>query len=1178
MVEPSSYSAQHAIEPRASAWVGANAGSGKTYILVSRLVRLMLDGVAPEKLLCLTYTRAAAAEMQERLFDLLGQWALKPDDELRAAIIERLGDDAALTDGQNLALARALFARALETPGGLRVQTIHAFCESLLKRFPLEAGLSPQFELLDEQDGADMQAALISAIMHRSDRGFDTGSDEEAKDEATQFGLLNEVMALLTRALNEADLLSLGRLIINRRTHLGGDYQPRLTALAAHLHLDDAMTGTGTETVSGVDWLVSQLAADYAAASRPFVDWLREGGKTDNDRADGLQHWSVMLAQENMAAAWTAISGVFLTDEGTLRKRLITKGRIEADPQAAEKMAEFGEAVLALSARIKALSTYEMTQAVYVFATQLLRAYEAEKRRRAVLDYDDLISATNHLLAGAQAAQWVLFKIDRGLEHILVDEAQDTSPAQWRVIRALADEFFTDETMRDGPRTLFAVGDEKQSIFSFQGADPTEFAAQRSHFEQSVGRFGGDFYYVPLQQSRRSAPQILQLVDYVFATPDTCAGVTADGQPMHHTAFRADAVGHVELWKPEKSVGDDSDIALWDVPDTQAAVDGRAALAARMADKIAALLADEKQNVTAGDILILVRKRDGFVEDMTRALKRRAIAVAGADRMVLLDQIAVMDILAALDVALNPLDDMALAIVLRSPLGGISEEQLFALAHGRKADLWRALNAHSAADATSAHRTAYESALARLSWLRRHIHRLPVYELLAQFLAAQGAHKLLHSRLGPEIDDPINELLRLALVYEARHAASAQGFVHWLRQGQQEIKRDMEGRGAAVRIMTVHGAKGLEAPIVFLPDTCRAPVKQGGAVDRLQFNEQGLPLWRAAKILRDPYSAAQIERQNKLAAQEERRLLYVALTRARDRLYIAGWLGKRDPQPAEGSWYQMIDAALDNAGDGNATDILAGGEVALPRPDEESDAAQEAVLPAPRTWLMRTPAKTDQPRYYGDKLFSPSSLMHDTPPQIALAATPAQDEALKRAAQRGTIMHKLLESLPHVPEAQRTQAAHDYLARMAAAQAGASALALSAQDRQAMIDEALAVMQDAELADLFAPHALAEVPLAGVLPMDDGQKLALSGQIDRMVVRAEDVQLVDFKTGQPPSTPQNRYVLQMAAYRALVQQLYSDKAVHCLLVWTQTGRIDRLDAHELDGALAAILSGEKQLP
>ena len=1171
MVEPSSYSAQHAIEPRASAWVGANAGSGKTYILVSRLVRLMLDGVAPEKLLCLTYTRAAAAEMQERLFDLLGQWALKPDDELRAAIIERLGDDAALTDSQNLARARALFARALETPGGLRVQTIHAFCESLLKRFPLEAGLSPQFELLDEQDAADMQAAIISAIMLHSQKSAD---DDTPRDLDVPF--LSASMALLTRALNETDLLSLGRLIINRRTHLGGDYQPRLAALSTHLNLDETVSDAHTSTTAK-DWLVSQLATDYAAISPKLVDWLRQGGKQDNDRADGLQQWFALLGQENMAAAWAAVSGVFLTDEGAPRARLITKGRIEADPQAAEIMAEFGAAVLALSARIKALTTYEMTQAVYVFAEQLLRAYEAEKRRRAVLDYDDLISATNHLLAGAQAAQWVLFKIDRGLEHILVDEAQDTSPAQWRVIRALADEFFNDETAHDGLRTLFAVGDEKQSIFSFQGADPTEFAAQRSHFEQSVGRFGGDFYYVPLQQSRRSAPQILQLVDYVFATEENCAGVTADGQPMHHTAFRADAVGHVELWTPEKSVGDDSDIALWDVPDMQAAVDGRAALAARMADKIAALLADEKQNVTAGDILILVRKRDGFVEDMTRALKRRAIAVAGADRMVLLDQIAVMDILAALDVALNPLDDMALAIVLRSPLGGLSEEQLFALAHGRKAGLWSALKAENAEDA---HRndSAYQSAFARLSWLRRHIHRLPVYELLAQFLAAQGAHKLLHSRLGPEIDDPINELLRLALVYEARHAASAQGFVHWLRQGQQEIKRDMEGRGAAVRIMTVHGAKGLEAPIVFLPDTCRAPVKQGGAVDRLQFNEQDLPLWRAAKILRDPYSAAQIEWQNKLAAQEERRLLYVALTRARDRLYIGGWLGKRDGQPAAGSWYQMIDAALENAGNGDASEILAGGEVALPRPDEESDAAQNVVIEAPPAWLTRPPAKIDKPRYYGDKLFSPSSLMHDTPPQLALAESPAQEEALERAAQRGTIMHKLLESLPHVPEAQRAQAADDYLARMAAAQAGASALALSAQDRQAMIDEALAVMQDAELADLFAPHALAEVPLAGVLPMDDGQKLALSGQIDRMVVRGNDIQLVDFKTGQPPSSPQNRYVLQMAAYRALVQQLYADKPVHCLLVWTQTGRIDRLAAHELDIALAAIMSGEKQLP
>ena len=1148
-----------AIAPHASAWVGANAGSGKTYILVSRLVRLMLDGVAPEKLLCLTYTRAAAAEMQERLFALLAQWALTDDADLRQEIAERLGIKV---DEAQLSRARALFARALETPGGLRVQTIHAFCESLLKRFPLEAGLSPQFELLDEQDADDIQAALIARLVAAPPTSKRMGEDSSESDG------LPAAMARLTRVLNEADLHMLGRLIIAKRQFWQIDGASQLRGLAQHLRIE--------EPVPSAELLIGGLLQAHAKSLPALADWLAAGSAQDQSKAADIGAALSALRQDQPLTAWQHLQAVFLTQTGAPRKKMVTQKTAAAAPALFEQLSALADEVLALAERLKAISTYQMTAAVQLFAARLLAGYEAEKRRRAVLDYDDLIAATNHLLSGANAAQWVLFKIDRGLEHILVDEAQDTSPAQWRVIRALADEFFNDDTQRDRPRTLFAVGDEKQSIFSFQGADPTEFAKQRAHFEAAVGRFDGAFYYVPMQQSRRSAPQVLQLVDRVFATPAMCDGVTADGQPMQHTAFRDMAIGHVECWPVDKTVQAEDELPLWAVPEQTASQDGRSLLAARIGDKIAALLADKAQNITAGDMLILVRKRDGFVEEMSRALKQRGIAVAGADRMVLLEQAAIMDVLAALDVALNPLDDMALAIVLRSPLGGLSEEQLFALAYQRPADLWQAFCAAAQADDAAPELAAAHK---RLVWLHDKAHVLPPYELLAQFLGAQGGHKLLSARLGAEIDDPIGELLRLALAYEARHAASLQGFIHWLQQGQQEIKRDMESAGGAVRIMTVHGAKGLEAPIVFLPDTCRPPVKQGGASDRMQFTDDKLPLWRAGKMLRDSFSEAQVARDNALTSQEERRLLYVALTRARDRLYIGGWLGKRDKNPALGSWYQLIAEALAGQ-EGAVAAELAAGETALEKSQAETaDKMPPSPPPAAPDWLHQRPPAEAKPHYYGDKLFSPSALGDDSPPRALVAqGAPgdqlAQAEALQQAAERGTLVHKLLQTLPSLPEAARRQAADDYLARLADSRQPP----LSAEACAAMVDEALRIIALPVLADLFSAAARAEVPLAGVLLRDDGQKLALSGQIDRLLVTPEAVHIVDFKTGTPHDSPPPRYVVQMAAYQALLAQLYPDRPVRCSLVWTQTGRVDDLPQNALQAALADLLAGQLRLP
>jgi ATP-dependent helicase/nuclease subunit A len=927
--------------------------------------------------------------------------------------------------------------------------------------------------------------------------------------------------------------------------------------------------------------------APHAAA---LADWLAEGGKTDHKRSAALVDWLALIGQTpapEEAAQWAKLEAIFLTKEGAVPKSLSSKKISEAVPQNAALMVELGEAMAQIVSRLRARSTYDLTAALLDFAAALTHDYAAAKAARAVLDYDDLIATTNALLSGHRAAQWVLFKIDSGLEHILVDEAQDTSPAQWRLIRALADEFFTGQDGHDTVRTLFAVGDEKQSIFSFQGADPREFDKQRHHFSEAVAAVGGRFHYVPLTLSWRSVPDVLALVDSVFSADAARAGVSLE--PVRHEAHRVGAPGYVELWPVERAPESGPQIDLWALPEATAQGDAAGRLAARIGDKIEALLADAQQNVTAGDILILVRKRDAFVDEMIRALKRRRINVAGADRMVLLDQIVIMDILAAADFALNCDDDLTLACVLRSPLCGLDETQLFDLAHGRSATLWQAFEAQAARAKTDA---VFTKAHQRLSWMRRMIDYLSPFDWLSQLLAAQGGHGALRAQLGAEIDDPVGELLRLALAYEARHVASMQGFLHWLRHGQQEIKRDMEGRGGAVRIMTVHGAKGLEAPIVFLPDTCRPPVKSGGGAEALQFDADGLPLWRASKNLREAYGAAQVEAAAVSAAEEEKRLLYVALTRARDRLYIGGYLSRKSAKLPVNCWYDRLAAAFDAPsemtepaiwGEGRETALEKAeadeGEQSAPSLSGETRPSAEIGDELP-TWLRMTPPTDTAPVYYGAKLFSPSGLLDVVAPDTPIAGVAEADAtnpaleaaALEAASRRGRWAHKLLESLPLLDAAKRRDAALAFLARQPDALADDAAAQL--------VDEVLQIIAAPAMAALFGPAGRAEVAIAGLLDMDDGTKLALSGQIDRYAETDDEIILVDFKTGHHPSDTPPAYMAQMAAYRALMQAATKsdgrEKPVRCALVWTRTGAVDWLDDAQLDAYMADILSGRRK--
>ncbi|MSO92363.1 MAG: double-strand break repair helicase AddA [Rhodospirillales bacterium] len=1132
---------RRALEPAASVWVAASAGTGKTKVLTDRVLRLMVEGTPPQRILCLTFTRAAAANMANRIADALGTWAADGDRALARKLEGLLGR---APTPEIRTRARRLFADVLDLPGGMQIETIHAFCQSLLGRFPLEAGVAPHFATMEERDAEEMLGAAREEVLSRA-RGSGSDGDLSAALARVTVHVHEETFAELMSSL----AASRGRL---RRLLDKGDIAGAARTIRKLLGLRAADRSENALADASAD------AAFDALGLKLAIQALNLGSESDGDRAFGIAAW-LELPAEDRVRTFRKYASCYLTSANPpdVRKVLITKDAAAQARGAAEILKAEAERLRQALLRFRAAVTAEATEALLVLAAALMGAYDRQKSARALLDYDDLILKANELLARPGVAPWVLFKLDGGIDHILIDEAQDTAPGQWQVVEALAAEFFAGQGAREGARTVFAVGDRKQSIYSFQGADPAGFLAMQERFGARANDAGQPWREVDLTTSYRSVPAVLSAIDAVFAQPQAAVGVAFDDTPIHHEAWRSGAGGLVELWPPVVPKATDPP-PPWKPPVERFEADSpQARLANLIAKRIRRMiqgreiLESQGRPIRAGDIMVLVRRRTVFVEDLVRALKEQRVAVAGVDRMVLTEQMAVMDLVALGRFLLLPGDDLTLATVLKGPLIGLDEDALFRLAYNRSGTLWQSLREKAADE------PAFGRACAELSDLLARADYSPPFEFFSHVLGARRGREKLLARLGLESEDPIAEFLDLALTFERAHPASLEGFLHWLEAGAVEVKRELEeSREDAVRVITVHGAKGLEAPIVFLPDTLQVPsatppllwpgVEGGGEV----------LLWPPSRDCCEEVATAEIEQAKQRRDAEYRRLLYVAMTRAADRLYICGWQGKKAP-PA-GCWYDLVRDGLQGIAEKAEDPFLAAeGETAgatVLRVASAQTAAPAAAATENRPhaledlppWARKPPAAEPRP----PRPLTPSR-PEDAEPAVRSPLGPDRGARFKR----GLVIHRLLQLLPQVPATRRAAAAKDWLAR--------PVLGLPKKLQAEIAAETLAVLGHPEFAPLFGEGSRAEVPLAGVV---GGHVVA--GQVDRLRIGATEVDLVDYKTSRTPPADEGAipvlYLRQMAAYRSLLRPIFPTRAVRCHLLWTEGPRLMRLSDEVLN--------------
>ena len=1138
--------------PKHSAWVSANAGSGKTHVLTQRVIRLMLAGNSPERILCLTFTKAAAANMKTRIFDTLADWTMLEPGALDLAIEKFTGDKP---NSKLRKRARQLFALALDTPGGLKIQTIHAFCESLLHQFPLEANVPGHFETLQELEQLEMLDQAKSEVLGNQNADF-----------ARHYEAL--VPHAGDRAIEEALKCIIG-LRQKFVAWIKDDVETAIDALYLELGVnpDESETSLKRNFLKGVQNRRDALMhlTQQAAESTK---------KTDLKLAEVLNG---ILSQPNDLDNFSALQGHLITKDGKPKadRSIISKDLINAVSGSLELLHDLAEGILNTHEKVNSLLLLKNSYHLFKIGEAVLGKYSTLKQKNGNVDFDDLIDKTVTLLNRADIRDWIRYRLDQGIDHLLVDEAQDTSPAQWEIVNAITEDFHVGEGARQLERTIFVVGDEKQSIFSFQGAEPNEFRKQERRLQEKAEAAGSIFHPGKLELSFRSTKDVLHAVDKVFSTEDNLRGLNQSGEAPVHDAIRSKHPGEVEIWPLYRQEKTEKSQSWLDPVDKKPLDDPASLLANRIADSISDLvgrpLPGMETPLKFGDILVLVRKRDRFITALTRVMKDRGLSVAGSDRLVLTDHIAVEDLLAIGQAAVTPADDLTLASVLKGALFDVDDETLFEFSHDRKG---KSLFSRLADIAQDSNHSLSKTASRILSELE-HIIRLGqshgVFDFYSLILGKLGLRGTILGRLGMEAEDVLDAFLEQSLDFSNNRVGGLQSFITEISKAKPTIKREVELDRDEVRILTVHSSKGLEARLVYLVDHCGAAWSEKHRPPLMELEMQSGNsgfIWLSKSEQHVTATKLSVAAELEAAEAEYRRLLYVGMTRAADRLVVCGYHGVREPTSLH--WHKMVESALvDSAEEMHDADgALAGWRWisekldAVTSSDADIDSVDEPIQPP--GWLLETaPNERPLPRPLtpsGAHALIDTETLNDGPMNFSL--NPADSSF---ALQRGALFHKLLEVMPDLPPESRNKICTEYLEKTCGH--------WPIEQRADVVKNVLSIIDSPDFSPLFQAGSRAEVPLAAQLEIRTGNML-VAGQIDRLVVTEDEVFIVDYKTNRAvPNDPEavsDEYLSQLALYREMVSRIYKNHRVVSMLLWTHVPKLMAIPDPLLDRALELI--------
>ncbi|HAG53398.1 MAG TPA: hypothetical protein DCL21_06400 [Alphaproteobacteria bacterium] len=1112
-----------ASHPESSVWVSASAGTGKTHVLTQRILRLLLNDpfLKISEVLAITFTKAAAMEMQNRLIEKLAEWVKATDSDLLTELEFLLQRKA---NAKDLINARILLTKVIDDSVGLNISTVHSFCETLLRKFPLEAGIPSSFTLIEDRDARKLlKKAWFKAVKQQ----IDTNKD-----------LFSQVANLM----GEHSLTDAVNTILNQKNrfykmlyHYGGinQFLVNLKEEFKIISFDEAALRSqildfDIDTKNKLKDILDVALADGSATCMKLVDKLEKVLQKNG-------------TQKDLTALYKDI--YFTKDKP--RAKVLTKKPAEKLSFDIEdfKMEEF-DRINAILDSITNLQNYKISQVLCILADKMFKYYEKEKLDLSYLDFNDLIDYSEKLVNKTEIQDWIRYKLDSKIKHCLIDEAQDTDMQQWNILHGIIEEFYFGQGQHEKPRTTFAVGDMKQSIYRFRGANPEVFDNIRQELDKKAAPIDHDFKVVGLHTSFRSTQAVLNFVDEVFNEPSRKVALDGINESLHHQVYKYDQAGRVEI-APLLTKDDlviDEEVNDYEIPVGAQKTNDKLSLRQmnylNVANKIKYLL--DFENTPPKDIIVLLRNRTGM-PDLIEQLTKLNIPHTGADEIYLSDSVIIDDLIAFAKFLCFENDDLSFLQILKSPAFNYSDDVLFKhFAEYKKQRKIPTFYQYIRGI------EEFNNVICKFDSFKQKANKVRVFDLYLEIINSLELSEKLMADLGGsipaqqnQVKDTIDEFLRQI---EGFSELSLLSFLDWFKKYSAKIKKNTANASDAVRLMTIHGSKGLEANAIFLPDCGLDSVKDSLRKEKLLFKKDELAKVDTAFIYKTrntekPTSLEEeiLAKEEKLFFEDDMRLLYVALTRARGEIYVSGVHDKGDL--SEYSWYSILQKAM---------------EYRIERQSLGYSKLEDGTLVFKTAKLLDSPANKAKEEKESEEIELPAWINQNAAKETGIMQERASYnitsaeyiEKLRERSQEnyqyGNAVHKLLEELPKINADERELYLDEFLG-----------------NKQTLANPEQIKSKVLNILDKYSQIFNLETSFAEVHIQGQSENKKITGIVDRITVLDDKVYVIDYKTGQKNSEYILKYKQQLALYAKVLKEVYQDKQVVPAILWFDLAELEQ---------------------